>query len=309
MAPAKTFAEIAEKRGDIALSKSTRKQTLTISGAGLQGSGKTAWALNSMPTPMLHVNFDRPSEHLRYSMPKGRAQDIVPIEIGPEMFGDSLEWTELTANQAIEKMLRAFQDYLPALSGGTVVLDGGGMLNQLVQLKELAAIKRTREAKDQKLFPFDYAPINAWFTGVLSRLNRAETHFYLTHQLSEKWGSDGPLGTYYAQSNSSVPKVIEVEMWFWCLCAQITNLDKLLKTKKGETVPAKVLCKKHECTAAGHTGRMFTTRIMQNKLNKKAEGLTKDDTEDSPYDFGWLYRTTFGREYGEEVKEEGEDAS
>ena len=295
-----TFREIAKTRGDTTADEVDDKLTLTISGCGLQGTGKTLWGLKTMPTPILHLNFDRVSDGLLYQkdaegnllIPKERQQDIVTIHIGPEQFNKEGEtsWNELSAGMAREKMEQAIRDYTPALKGGTFFLDGGAMLNQLVQLVELAKIRRTREGKDQKLFPFDYALVNSYINGLMGSLNRADFNFYITHHLTENWDSTGPMGTYRPQHNSQVPKIIEIELWFWCLCSQeVVDTNK----KKG-------VCRKFDCTQAGHSGRLFNTKVIENKMKKSMIGYTQDNLT-----FDMLYLMTFGQPYKKvEVEEE-----
>lgn len=299
-----SFKEIATKRGEITSDKVENKPTLTISGCGLQGTGKTLWCLSTMPTPILHINFDRVSDGLLYQktpkgdlvIPKERQQDIVSIHLGPEQFNREGEtsWNELSARMAREKMEQAIRDYAPSLTGGTFFLDGGAMFNQLVQLVELAQIRRTREGKDQKLFPFDYASVNSYINGLMGSLNRSDFHFYITHHLTENWGSDGPLGTYRPQHNSQVPKIIEVELHFWCLCSQ----------KMDDANGKATVCRKFDCTIAGHQGRLFSTKVTENKMRKSMVGYAQDNLT-----FDMLYLMTFGEPYKkpapkEEKKEE-----
>lgn len=298
----KTFAALAKKRGDATADTIKNEPTVAISGAGLQGSGKTLWALRYMPTPILHLNFDRPSEGLYYQkdgegllIPKERQQQIVTIPLGPEIFRpEATSWDRMTAMMARAKLEESIREYLPVMAGGTVVLDGGAVFNNLAQLIELEEIKQKREAKDQKLFPFDYAKVNAYVSGMMGMLNRSRAHFYMTHHLAEDWGADGPIGTYHAQNNSQVPRMIEIELWFWALCGGVTNQKEIQEGKKQKKTVAPVYCRKLNCEVLGHQGAVFPVRIKQNKLNKKIEGFTADNIT-----FEQLYLLTFGEPYKE----------
>lgn len=299
----KTFAALAKKRGDATADTIKNEPTTAISGAGLQGSGKTLWGLRYMPTPILHLNFDRPSEGLYYQkgddgallIPKERQQQIVTVPLGPEIFkDDATSWSRMTAQMARSKLEDAIHSYLPVMEGGTVILDGGAVFNNLVQLIELEEIKTKREAKDQKLFPFDYASVNSYVSGLLGMLNRSQAHFYMTHHLAEDWGADGPIGTYHAQNNSQVPRMIEIELWFWSLCGGVTNQDLIREAKKQKKTVAPAYCRALNCQKPGHQGAVFPVRIKQNKLNKKIEGMTADNLT-----FEQLYLLTFGEAYKE----------
>jgi hypothetical protein len=186
-------------------------------------------------------------------------------------------------------MTKALNDYVPAMDGGTIFLDGGSVFNNLVQFTKLAEIKRTRDAQNKKLFPFDYAAVNTEVNGLLGKLDRAPVNFYMTQHLTEVWGSDGPIpGAYKPQQNSQVPKAIQVELWFWCVCAH--------ELKSGEV---KRPCGQVECQVPGHEGRSFQLRIVQNKLNKAVEGRS---LVGPLANFDGVYRTTYGgRGYREEV--------
>lgn len=300
----KTFEEVVASRGDTIASTVERKPTVTISGCGLQGTGKTIWGLRYMPPPILHLNFDRESAGLYYVkgkdgkllVPKDRADQIVRVQLAPEDFKeDQMSWTELTARFAREKLEGALRDYIPVMDGGTVMIDGGAVFNNLVQAIELAEIRRTREAKDQKLFPFDYAKVNSYWSGMLGMLDRAHVNFYITHHLAEDWGADGPIGTFHAQNNSQVPRMIQVELWFWCQCGQVMNAEAIATAKKKkEKEPSSVYCRKIDCQLPGHQGSVFQVRIRENKLNKQVRGLTVDELP-----FETLYQLSVGQPYSQ----------
>ncbi len=208
----KTFNELAAQRGDATADAEEHKPTLTIAGQGLQGTGKTLFGLNTMPLPMLHLNLDRTANGLFYmkdgGVAKERQQDIVSIQFGPENHG-SANWTESTAAKAREELEAAIQQYVPLMQGGTVFIDGGTNLANLVTSIELAKVEKALAAKAASkgkeargLLPFDYANINTWWAGLLGALNRANVHFYITNHLTEEWGADGPIpGRFYAQQN------------------------------------------------------------------------------------------------------------
>ncbi len=296
-----TFAEVVKKRKDAVASSIEHQPTMTISGCGLQGTGKSLWGLRYLPPPILHLNFDRNTDSLYYAkdkegkllIPEARRDQIVPIQLGPEDFDveEAASWTELTARMAKEKLEKALADYLPAMPGGTVILDGGAVYNNLIQLIELSAIRRVREGKDQKLFPFDYANVNSYWNGFLGKLDRANVNFYITHHLAEDWGADGPIGTFHAQNNSQVPRMVQIELWFWCLCGGVVNAEAI-KAEKDKKKPAPVYCRKAKCTSAGHQGTIFHTKVRENKLAKQMVGFGMDDLS-----FPTLYQMTFGTPY------------
>lgn len=303
-----SFRDLVSQRGDTLASEIAQALTMTMSGAGLQGTGKTLWGLRSLPTPILHLNFDREASGLFYARDKAgdlfiskeRAQDIAVVTLAPEHFDESAKsWSENTARAAREKMEESIFKYLPALTRGSILLDGGTMFNNMVQLIELSQIKRERAAQDKKLFPFDYAIVNSYVNGLLGRFDRAPVNVYMTHHLTEKWGPDGPLGTYYAQQNSQVPKMFQVELWFWSLCGAVMNQDAVNKARvEKKPVPPNVLCKKFMCTIPGHQGTTFQMKVLENKLNKSLVGLTRESLT-----FDELFFLTFGRQYNEKPVE------
>lgn len=242
----------------------------SVSLDGLEGTGKTYFALR-MPKPIIVVNFgDRNPEILLYDMKPEEREGILVTDIQPS---SPEGWTMTEAVESLRTLNSIVSTSAPLMPGGTFVLDGGSswwsvMQQVFVEPKEQ---ERIRAGKKQ-VGGIIYEEANNRVRGVIGHIKANGCFLALTHQLKQNWDDKGPIpDSYSPRKNSQVPFLMEVEVEFFKVCAQ---------------------CGGKGCITQGHFGRKHMARLKKLSGNTKLEGLTLEDL-----DFTKLYRMQTGRDY------------
>lgn len=201
------------------------KPRLIAASWGLSKEGKTHNSL-TWPQPIFHLNFDQGLDEL---LNKPEFADLEIYQILDGQGRNKLYVPEkFDLKESLEIMRTFDQAYDWALSQGqgTVVVDTGTQLNQLVQDIELVPVKdkrrRIAEKKNQEydetVYPFDYAGAGRKMRGVyLKAAQSPGVNVLFVHRAREKYDSSGKaLGIYepqwYTETASLVQMVVNIRL-------------------------------------------------------------------------------------------------
>lgn len=242
----------------------------SVSLDGLEGSGKTYFALR-MPRPTVLVNFgDRSASILLYDMTPEERKGIYTTDIQPK---SPEGWTFGEAVESLKTLNGIVAAAAPAMPGGTFILDGGSswwsvMQTVFVEPKEQAALAAGKKRAGGLI----YEEANNRVRGVLGHIKANGCFLAITHQMKQNWDKDGPIpDSYSAKKNSQIPFLVECEVEFFKVC----------KTCGGKG-----------CLTAGHFGRTHKARLRKLSGNTGLEGLVLDGLT-----FQGLYKMQTSREY------------
>lgn len=237
---------------------------------GLEGAGKTYFALR-MPKPIVLVNFgDRNPEILLYDMTEDERKDIYTTNIQPT---STEGWTLGESVESLKTLNTLVAAAAPVMPGGTFILDGGSswwsvMQQVYVEPKEQAALAAGKKRAGGLI----YEEANNRVRGVIGHVKANGCFLAMTHQLKQNWDANGPIpDSYSAKKNSQVPFIMEVEVEFFKVCSQ---------------------CGGKGCLTAGHFGRTHKARLKKLSGNTALEGLVLDSLV-----FPKLYKMQTNREY------------
>jgi hypothetical protein len=237
---------------------------------GLEGTGKTYFALR-LPKPLILVNFgDRPPHSLLYDMSPEERKGIYIKDIQPK---SPEGWTFDEAVNSLIELNKIISAAAPMMPGGTFVLDGGSSWWSVMQQVFVEPKEKERLAAGKKLIGgIIYEEANNRVRGVLGHLRASGCFLAITHQLRQDWGPDGPIpNSYSPRKNSQVPYLVEVELEFFKLCAT---------------------CNAPACQNNSHVGRKHFARIKKLSGNTSLEGMVIENLT-----FPKLYKMQTGQEF------------
>jgi|FLYL01.1.fsa_nt_gi hypothetical protein len=242
----------------------------SVSVDGLEGTGKTTFALG-FPRPLILVNFgDRSANLLLYDLPEEKRRDVYICDIQP---ASPEGWTYQEAVQSLLTLNQVIREAAPRLKNGTFVLDGGSSWWSVMQQVFVEPKEKERIAAGKKsIGGIIYEEANNRVRGIISYIKACGCFLVLTHQLKQNWDSDGPIpGSYSPRKNSQTPYLVEVEV----------ELSKVCRS-----------CSAPACTNPEHIGRKHLARIKKLSGNTGLEGLVVENLT-----FETLYTMQTGRPY------------
>lgn len=257
--------------------------TFVIMDWGPEGTGKTLWALANMPLPIMVLNLDRPinKAHLG-ALPRERAEQIF-IKNMRETVDDINHYEALSIKDDIE---RAVQDNLAWLKGGTLLIDGGTMLRDVLKMADDTI--STKVAAGKKFNPKDKAQVNAWQAMFLSKINDQGINLVITAHAANSWTMKAVRDEMTGESRNQLQRTnnlyakyddigferANLSLMFFkrCECGRnITNQDGTCVNQSDPTEDRPAI--EH------HYGRKHMCRIVANKFNTSTEGTEWEDLD------------------------------
>mgnify|MGYP001569179927 FL=1 len=249
----------------------TKPTIFSMSVEGLEGSGKTHFALLTAPLPIVHVNFgDRSAEWFLYQMDEERRKHVTLYSF---QASSSQGWTAQEGRDSLVGLSEIAQHHLAngAMAGGTFILDSGSTWWEVVQEVYVAPEQMKREGSGGKRTGgLEYMQGNLIVSGVLSWIKNQGAFTMITHRKKQVWRNAQPVpGMFEAQINKKVPYLVEVRLDIYKTCA---------------------VCGSEECQAKGHQGRKHWGRFLKFAANTNMEGFA---WENPTFDF--VYSMYAGR--------------
>lgn len=245
--------------------------TFSLSLEGLEGTGKTDFIINTMPLPIVLVNFgDRSAIPFLYTMDEERRKQVHIYDVQPS---SDEGWTEAEAIASLKELSEIIQAEAPFMAGGTFGLDGGSSWWGTMQTVFVAPKERAAElAGKKRAGGLIYEDANARARGILGFLKNLGCFLAMTHQLKQDWASDGPIPNQFSpKRNSQVPYLMEV----------VLRLAKFCAT-----------CNAPNCQNKDHIGRKHRARLEKLSGNTALEGMWVDNL-----DFTTLYEFQVGKKW------------
>lgn len=189
-------------------SKARLREVMSIS--GLEGAGKTSFALTA-PSPIYAFDFDQNLDPL-----VGPWQAANP---GKELYAKQYRlkpFASITEQKAMYSQFLHDIDEVTGdlVDGGTVLIDTGTHVWQLIQAIDIEEIRATRVGKpnEDKVYPFDYARANKHMEDVVARLkDNPRLNVVLTHRMKEQYDAKGSgTGMYIPQGYKGIPYLATV---------------------------------------------------------------------------------------------------
>lgn len=230
--------------------------TFSLSLEGLEGTGKTHFAINTMPLPLVLVNFgDRSAVPFLYKMAPERAKQIMIYDIQPK---SEEGWTFEEAVKSLISLTEIIQAEAPRMPGGSFILDGGSSWWSAMQRVFVEPKEKERLAKGQKSTGgIIYAEANDRVRGILGFIKTKACFLAITHQMSQDWDREGPIpGSFSPRRNSQIAGIVEVVLRFAKFCT---------------------VCAAPDCQNPQHAGRVHKARLVKFAGNTSMEGLWIDD--------------------------------
>lgn len=226
--------------------------SFAVSYDGLEGSGKTYIIINTMPRPLVIVNFgDRSALQFLYKMTEEERKGIYTIDIQPS---SPEGWTFTEAVESVKQLNTVVQTIAAKMPGGTFAIDGGtswwSVMQQIfVEPKE----KERMAAGKKKTGGIIYEEANNRVRGVIGHVMSQGCFLAMTHQMKQNWDGDGPIpNSFSPKKNTQIPYLMEVEVTLMKLCST---------------------CKAFKCDQEGHVGRTHIGRIKKLSGNTDLEGI------------------------------------
>lgn len=229
----------------------------SISCEGLEGTGKTKFALSG-PRPLVIVNFgDRDPNILLYAMSPEERRGVTIYNLQPTT---PEGWTFQEAVKSLTALTEIITVEAPRMPGGTFVLDGGSSWWSAMQRVFVEPKEKERLAKGLKSTGgIIYAEANDRVRGILGYVKGLGCFLMITHQMSQDWDASGPIaGSYSPKRNSQIAGIVEVVLRFEKFC---------------------VVCGAPQCQNKDHVGRVHKTRIIKFAGNTALEGLWIDNAD------------------------------
>ncbi len=254
--------------------------SFSISLDGLEGTGKTHFIVNTMPRPLVIVNFgDRSALQFLYRMTEEERAGIYTYDIQPS---SPEGWTFAEAVQSLVTLNKIVSTAAPLMPGGTFALDGGSSWWSVMQQVFVEPKEQQRMAAGKKSTGgIIYEEANNRVRGVIGHIRANGCFLAMTHQMKQDWDANGPIiGQFSPKKNSQIPFLMEVEITLRKKCAQ---------------------CGAWACTTEGHMGRKHFAQIKKLSGNTKMEGIQIEGLM-----FRDLYRMQTGkvwRGYGADPEE------
>jgi hypothetical protein len=181
----------------------TQNSKLIVSVWGLEKVGKTHFAL-TFPEPIYFFNFDLGIEEL---LPKFKAKEIFVSTYAPNTI-DLIPYEE--AKRLFDQFCIDYQEAL-SRNEGTIVIDTGTQLWQLVQKIMLENIKKKRESKGQQIYAFDYADANVVFQNILNAVKKTDMNLVIIHRAREIYNAQGNrTGRFESHENNAVSYLVQL---------------------------------------------------------------------------------------------------
>ncbi len=232
--------------------------SFSLSFDGLEGSGKTYIIINTMPRPLVIVNFgDRSALQFLYKMSKEERQGIHTIDIQPT---SPEGWTFSEAVESLKQLNTIVATMAPTMPGGTFALDGGSSWWSVMQQVFVEPKEQERLAAGKKqVGGIIYEEANNRVRGVIGHIRANGCFLAMTHQMKQNWDEHGPIiGSFSPKKNNQIPYLMEVEVTLMKLCSA--------KNQAGTE------CGAFACETAGHVGRKHVGRIKKLSGNTLLEG-------------------------------------
>lgn len=264
---------VREKYGARPASEFDRNTPITFSMSleGLEGTGKTHFAVMTMPLPLVFVNFgDRPVTPFLYMLSPERAKYVIPYDIQPST---EEGWTFQEATKSLQALGEIIKAEAPRMRGGSFVLDGGSSWWSAMQRVFVEPKEQARLAAGQKsMGGLIYAEANDRVRGILGYLKSYGCFLAITHQMAQDWDASGPIpGSYSARRNSQIAGAVEVIIEFEKRCS---------------------VCNAPSCKTRDHTGRKHFARLVKFAGNTAMEGLVIENP-----DFAKVYALYTGKQF------------
>lgn len=283
-APAAPSAPVGPKgKGWVTLEELTQAEDVwSMIIWGPEGTGKTRWPLLFMPTPIMVLNLDRPLTrgHMGWKGMKERAPHIFVKNLR-ETTEDINNYAAVEVKEAIEK---AIDENLTWLKGGTLLIDGGTLLREVLKLADPTLGPKLD--KGTRFNPKDKAQVNAYLASFMSSIQDKGINLVITAHSANTWKmenvatDDGGVKKQLTRTNNLYPKFDDIGfercslsllMFKRCECGKnIVNQDG---TCIRQPDPTEDRAEKQE----GHQGRRHITRIVANKYNTATEGTEWED--------------------------------
>ena len=226
--------------------------SFAISYDGLEGAGKTYIIINTMPRPLVIVNFgDRSAIQFLYKMTEEERAGIYTVDIQPK---SPEGWTFTEAVESLKELNMVVQTMAPKMPGGTFAIDGGtswwSVMQQIfVEPKE----KERMLAGKKQVGGIIYEEANNRVRGVVGHIMSQGCYLAMTHQMKQDWDERGPIpNSFSPKKNNQIPYLMEVEVTLLKLCST---------------------CKAFKCDQEGHVGRTHSGRIKKLSGNTAMEGM------------------------------------
>lgn len=257
-------------------------ETFILIDWGLDGTGKTLWALRHMPLPIMVLNLDRPINAAHLGMlPRERAEQIFVMNLRESV--DSINRYEAVAIK--DQMETAIESNLAWLKGGTVLIDGGTMLRDVLKLADDTIGPKV--AAKTRFNPKDKAQVNAYLAAFMSRVNDQGINLVITAHAANSWvmkstrGDDGEMHNTLTRTNNLYAKFDDIGfersnlnllLFKRCECGRnIINQDG---TCVNQSDPFE-----DKPNVQHHYGRRHMIRIVTNKFNSSSEGTEWEDLD------------------------------
>lgn len=195
--------------------------TFAMSVEGLEGTGKTWFALQTCPRPICHVNFgDRDATSQIYEMSEGRRKDTTLYALHSESPGG---WTLEEGRQSLVTLSDIAKKEIGdgKLKGGTFVIDSGSTWWSVIRKVHVVPKQEARRSSGGKeMGGLEYEGANLIVSGVLSWIKNQGVFLVMTHTKTTVWDREGPIdGKYKPQLCGRVPYLVEVQIDLTKQCA------------------------------------------------------------------------------------------
>lgn len=225
--------------------------SFSVSYDGLEGAGKTYIIINSMPRPLVIVNFgDRSALQFLYKMSEEERAGIYTIDIQPS---SPEGWTFTEAVESLKELNTVVQTMASKMPGGTFALDGGTSWWSVMQQVFVEPKEKERMAAGKKqVGGIIYEEANNRVRGVIGHIMSNGCFLAMTHQMKQDWNDKGPIpNSFSPKKNNQIPYLMEVEVTLMKLCTT---------------------CLAFKCDQEGHVGRKHIGRIKKLSGNTALEG-------------------------------------
>lgn len=173
---------------------SSVKPTVYVALDGLDKSGRTNWSLEKAPGPIAVIDINRGLEGVIQKYQKKK-------DIFVKRIATTSDQAQAVAN--LGAFVTAWNELLPKLKGGTLVVDNFGEIWEMARFAAFGkASARARE----------YGELNASMDEILDAPYDHDANVILIHDLKEEYLNDSPSGNYARWGYKNVRKKVQVNL-------------------------------------------------------------------------------------------------
>lgn len=235
-----------------------------------------------MPLPILMLNLDRPvtKGHMGWKGMKDRLPGIF-VQNLREKFEDLDMETALAIRTAIEN---AVTQNLKWLKGGTLLIDGGTSLREVLKLADPTIGPKVE--KGRRFNPKDKAQVNAYLASFIANIQDQGINLVFTGHSANSWemkavkGDNDEIKNQLTRTNRLYPKLDDilferatVSLLFFKRCECGRNIT----TQDGTCAAVTETLNDKAGAMDGHVGRKHMVRFVTNKLQTAVEGSEWED--------------------------------